>query len=127
MQDVLIFKSQDFDWLSGYWNSKSCPWSTWTNINFNFKQTLIRSRDIEDWLICKCNFSIAFSHIHSKSVGYAIHFIDAYLLPENQSQISMHSRDIQDRLAESISGDIHQTYSNLTSSACSPHCCLSRC
>ena len=76
MQDVLIiiFKSQEFYWLSGYWSSKSCSWSTWTNINFYFNQTLIRSRDIEDWLICKCSWSRAFSHVHSKSIGYAYTF-----------------------------------------------------
>ena len=76
MQDVLIiiFKSQEFDWLSSYWSSKSCPWFTWTNINSYFNQALIRSRDIEDWLICKYNWSIAFSHIHSKPVRYAYTF-----------------------------------------------------
>ena len=132
MQDVLIimFKLQEFDWLSGYWSNKSCPWSTWTDIHIYFNQTLIHSGDIEDWLILKCNWPRAFLHVCSKLIGYAYTFHWCLPAPrKSNSDINAFKRywrlkNTQDELAESISGHVHQTYSKLTSSTCFSRSCL---
>ena len=127
---IIIFKLQEFGWYQVIEAGNHAPGPPEQTLNFILIRHWLISRDIEEWLICKCNWSRAFSYVRSKLIGYAYTFLWRLPAPRkwdiNAFKRYWRLKNTQDGLVESICGDVYQTYSNFTNSARSSYCCLPR-